>query len=106
LVVGILGTVVGAMSAMMFLLEGRRAVGARFWAAATRIELEPLRSSARPTTEVGAASADALVAVAGTQRFHRADCVLVVGKQVSEATAKGHRGHGRAACPVCLPTLP
>jgi hypothetical protein len=106
LVVGILGVVVGSMAGMMFLIQGRRAVGARFWAAAAQVELAPLGPSTSSTMDAEAASTTALVAVAGTQRFHRSDCVLVAGKRVHEATAKAHRGHGRAACPVCLPMLP
>jgi hypothetical protein len=104
LVLGIAGTVVGAMAAMMFLLEGRRAVGARFWTAADRVELTTLGlPSPSLAPEAGPRSADALVAVPGTRRFHRADCILVSGKPTSEATADRHRKDGRDACPVCLP---
>lgn len=106
LVLGIAGAVVGSMAAMMFLLEGRRAVGARFWVAADRIDVAPLGlPSPPPAPEAGLRSADALVAVAGTRRFHQADCILVAGKQTSDATAEGHHSKGREACPVCLPTL-
>jgi hypothetical protein len=106
LALGIAGTVVGAMAAMMFLLEGRRAVGARFWAAADRVEVAPLGPTAAAPSPASGASAhpdDALVAVPGTRRFHRADCILVAGKPASEATADRHRKDGREACPVCLP---
>jgi hypothetical protein len=43
----------------------------------------------------------ALVAAAGMQRFHRADCLLVKGKAVVADSPAAHRVAGRRACEVC-----
>lgn len=45
----------------------------------------------------------ALVAVPGLDRFHRAECGLVTGKQAEVAARAAHLRLGRIACEVCEP---
>ena len=74
---------------------GRRAVRERRAALIGALELAlPAPSVVLVDTEAG----DGLVTVAGTQRYHRAGCLLVRGKVVEPASA-----HGRTACEMCRP---
>lgn len=52
---------------------------------------------------VSDAEADGLVAVAGTTRYHRPDCLLVQGKDVEPVTADGRASAGRVPCEMCRP---
>lgn len=44
-----------------------------------------------------------LVALPSGTRYHRPDCVLVSGRDLSEAARSDHETAGRRACRACLP---
>lgn len=97
---GSAGIIVAGFGNAVWLLAGRRAVGRR------RIEgvVEPARAlladRRRPELAAGPAT---LVAGPSMTHYHRADCVLVVGKRVRAASVEEHAGAGRKPCGVCAP---
>lgn len=51
----------------------------------------------------GRARPDGFVAANSMTRYHRASCMLVLGKQVQVATRETHERAGRHGCEVCEP---
>lgn len=91
------GAVIAAIVDAHWLLRGRRMVNQ-----ATAAALEPLRELdlGFDTVDVPRqADAEPVLWVPGTERFHRADCALVAGKDVRVVTA-AQRGQ-LEGCEVC-----
>lgn len=98
LIVGVLGSIVSAFGGLVWLLNGRRRVGERFWLVAGAIP------TGRPA-ELRSAQGDTglPVAIDGTSTYHRPSCLLVVGKTTRSMSESEHRGAGRAPCRMCSP---
>jgi hypothetical protein len=97
--VGGAAIVVAGLANMRWLLQGRRAVAVR------RRSLMPAALSMAPRSTVmrtaNAPADDVRVAVAGTTRHHRPDCVAVTGKTVRRASVAAHERAGRRPCGLC-----
>ena len=94
--VGVAGVIVLGAGNLFWLLRGKRATG----------ELRRLllpRVPVHDEAPIGAPRAGPLVAGADMTRFHRPDCPLVAGKNVSAAGREAHTRAGREPCGVCLP---
>jgi hypothetical protein len=87
--IGIAGLILGGLSNLFWLGEGRRVLRRE------RISV-PLKTRVRSTIP---ASHEQRVTVAGTLRYHRRGCVLVRGKAVTVSTGNG----SIRACEVCRP---
>jgi hypothetical protein len=90
--------IVGAMS---WIGTGRTAVRTRSSDVFGRV-LSSIPSAERVETveePTMADATDALVVVAGTRRYHRADCLLVRGKPVERGAVEA----GRVPCEMCTP---
>jgi hypothetical protein len=92
--VGGAAIVVAGLANMRWLLQGRRAVAVR------RKGLLPVAQSVvvPPASEP---PGDVRVAVVGTTRHHRPDCVAVAGKTVRRASVAAHERAGRRPCGLC-----
>jgi len=99
--VGVAGTVVFGAGAAVWLLTGRRAIGER------RLALLPdVADALRVTPAVSGEESEPdqrLVATSSMKHYHRAGCVLAIGKPVQVLSEAGHRGEGRHPCGVCRP---
>lgn len=95
----IVGIVVAGLTNAWFLSRGHRVVtlAKRSLFPELRAEVDTLAPAAADDL------ADGLVAIAGTRRFHRSDCLLVVGKGAAASSEADHRAAGQVACEVCLP---
>jgi hypothetical protein len=99
--VGIVGVIVAGAGNVLWLLTGRRAVGE------LRRALTPalMARFSQPTAQAGPAASAAdprqLVTGADMTRYHRADCLLVAGKELRAAPEETHRARGLRPCQVC-----
>lgn len=101
LVVGIAGVIAVGTVNGLWLLAGRRAVGAR--SALVQAQIEQLLPALTPLTVAASTSVAAelaVVAVPGGTRYHRSDCQLVVGKAI---LAGAEVPAARIPCGVCAP---
>ena len=98
LIVGVLGTIVSAFGGLVWLLNGRRRVGERFWLVAGAI---PTGRSEDPRST--RALTGLPVAIDGTSTYHHPSCLLVVGKSTRPMSEAEHRGAGRGPCRMCTP---
>jgi hypothetical protein len=108
---GIVGVIVAGAGNVLWLLTGRRAVGELRRALTPALMArfaEPTgdRLTIDPEIDAGQRVAGQLVAgqlVAGAEmtRYHRADCLLVAGKDVQVGSEATHRSQGRRPCQVC-----
>jgi hypothetical protein len=103
---GLLGLSIAGIGNALWVLSGRRNVGL------ARVALFPGRPGPRrprptdpdrPDVAHTDLSEHVLVAAANMTRYHRTDCPLVQGKQVSAKTLGRHRTSGRMACELCTP---
>jgi hypothetical protein len=94
--VGVAGVIVLGAGNLFWLLRGKRATGEL---RRLVLPLVPLGDE-RPTA---ISTAGPLVAGPAMTRFHRVDCALVAGKDVTPASKDVHVRAGRDACGVCLP---
>jgi hypothetical protein len=94
--VGVAGLLVASYAHLSWLLQGRRAVGAR------RLFLlgEPATRRAALTAESGDA---VLLAVDGRARYHRSGCPLLDGRATTPGARGAHEAAGRRPCGVCRP---
>jgi hypothetical protein len=92
----VVGSAVAAAGQASWLLQGRRAVGVRRHQVLPDRE-RPRRPAARPTARVAATR---VVALAGSGRYHRPDCLLVAGKDLDDVDATRD---GLQPCEVCRP---
>ena len=96
------GAVVACVGHVVWVLEGRRAVGERRRA----LLGEPLPSGgvgSEVDGRVAGCEVDGLVAGVGTRLFHRAGCPLAEGRGWSVGSREEQVGAGRAPCGVCRP---
>ena len=96
------GVVVACVGHVVWVLEGRRAVGERRRA----LLGEPLRSGgvgSEVDGRVAGCEVDGLVAGVGTRLFHRAGCPLAEGRGWSVGSREELVGAGRVPCGVCRP---
>jgi hypothetical protein len=97
-VIGVVAVLAIAGSAVSWVAAGRRAIRLR------RVELmqaiESLEGIAQPATPDKSMS---LVAVPGSPRFHRADCLLVRGKKVEQMPDGVRLVRHRTPCEMCEP---
>lgn len=97
-VIGVVAVLAIVGSAVSWVAAGRRAVRVR------RVKLlqviERLEGIAQPTTLDSTLS---LVAVPGSSRFHRDDCLLVRGKKVEQMPDGVRLVRRRAPCEMCQP---
>jgi hypothetical protein len=99
--VGVAGVIVLGAGNLLWLLRGRRAIGELRAFVLPRVVVETPTSATPPM--LAPRVAPALVSGSSMTRFHRADCVLVVGKDVVAASESTHRRRGRTPCGVCQP---
>ena len=97
--VGVAGLVVSGLANLVWLLEGRRAVGERRYAVLGDPDVSALTQ--RPAA--GSAADEPLVAAGPMTRYHRTGCPAVSGKQVSAAARDDHESVGRSPCGICRP---
>lgn len=99
----IFGVVVAGAVNGVYLLRGYRAVRlARTSIFVPATSASPTSAAAR-TRSAARGGAERFVFVAGTTRFHRADCALVSGKPTTGGTRTSQEKAGRAACEICQP---
>jgi hypothetical protein len=117
--VAVAGAVVAGLGNVMWLLRGRRAVGARrrallpdpvVAAIATGTGTGSVGDRRLVSSSAGAADAgtaapgpDLFVAGEGLVRFHRPECALAVGRSWELASRQQHEDVGRLPCGVCRP---
>jgi hypothetical protein len=89
----LVGTMVGTAGAVGWTVRGRRLINVR---------RSRLLGTAPPPAADGAA-ATALVAGPNGKWFHRADCLLALGRGWPTAARAQHERAGRLACPGCKP---
>lgn len=101
---GIVGLIVFGSAVALWLLRGRRAIGAR---RASLIRLEPARTQGTASTALGTATANPVdvravrVRVQGGSLVHETACPLVVGKTLERVNDVS--GTDVAHCQVCAP---
>ena len=95
---GVGGLILGGLSNMFWLGEGRRVLRRELIGALPAAV--PMKTSVRSATP---GSHEQLVTVAGTLRYHRPGCVLVRGKAVTVSTGTGPGKGSIRACEVCRP---
>lgn len=98
----ILVAVAGAGWAAL-LTDGLRSVRVRRLEVARDIVLLLETQDQRPKVPVGASEVPSLVSGDRMSKYHRPECLLVKGKQVSAATLSEHAAADRTACDVCKP---
>lgn len=100
-VVGVVAVMVIGIGSLSWVLSGRRAVQLRHDEIIGRIESA---TAVAATSSIGASADDiALVAVAGSQRYHRTFCLLVRGKHVRQVSSAGGPPNGLRPCEMCEP---
>jgi hypothetical protein len=92
----VVGSAIAAVGQATWLLQGRRAVGVLRHQVLPDRE-RPRRPAAPPIAPVAATG---VVAIAGSGRYHRPDCLLVAGKDVDGVDAARD---GLQPCDVCQP---
>jgi len=91
---GVVGCAIAAAAQASWLLQGRRAVGV------LRQQVLPDRQSGRRAAAPAVARASAaFVALTGSERYHRVECLLVGGKDAVTID----RFDGLRPCEVCRP---
>jgi hypothetical protein len=103
LALGILGLIVGGLGMSVWLLAGLRAV--------TDLKREVLDELSRRLPVEAAAAAPAgsapgttaLGTAPGMRRYHRAECLMIAGKDATWAEAHAHVEAGLVPCGVCRP---
>lgn len=95
---GIVGLVIGGFGNTLWLLAGRRAVGARQRRLVPDRPIHTAAAASQCNNCKGQREADSLVAGLKMTRYHRPDCVLVRGKDVQ---ARSRADHERASCRPC-----
>jgi hypothetical protein len=84
----------------LFILAGRRAVGARREQLLASVPVIPRR---RGTANASASDLAGLVAGDGLTRYHRASCQFADGRDWPTASLAEHQAASRTACGVCAP---
>ena len=87
------GGLVGLAAVVGWVVRGRRAISAR----------RGLLLGSAPPPSVETARAVELVAATTGKWFHRADCLLALGRGWGASSRAVHESAGRLACPGCRP---
>jgi hypothetical protein len=87
------GALVGLAGVTGWVVRGRRALSAR---------RSLLLGEPPPPNAAGLGSADLVAAPTG-KWFHRADCLLALGRGWTTSPREAHEAAGRLACPGCRP---
>ena len=95
-VVAALAVVAGGLS---WVAAGRRAVRGRRQDIVARLEESALLGATRADDSI----VGVLVAVAGSSRYHRHDCLLVRGKRVEDLPDSVRKVRRRTPCEMCQP---
>ncbi len=98
--VAVVGVVVSGMANLVWLLEGRRAVGERRYAV---LGDPDLTAGAAQRTVADLGGELSLVAAEAMTRYHRAACPAVAGRHVAAASRDDHESVGRSPCGICRP---
>jgi hypothetical protein len=91
--VALIGALVGLAAVIGWVVRGRRLISAR----------RGLLLGSPPEPKSEAAFATELVAGATGKWFHRADCLLALGRDWNPAPRAEHEQAGRQSCPGCRP---
>jgi hypothetical protein len=98
------GAIVVCVANVVWILNGRRAVGRRMHALLAPIEqLTDLHLSARATAAGESNQNEVLVAGPGTRHYHRASCQLAAGRNWPALSGVDLAASDRTACGVCRP---
>ena len=89
----LLGALVGMAAVVGWIVRGRRIISAR----------RSLLLGTAPPARADVARRPELVAGPTGKWFHRADCLLVDGRNWSRSPRPAHESAGRLACPGCRP---
>jgi len=98
--VGVAGLLLSGLANALWLLRGRRSV------VRLRVALLPADFGVAPfdgAVEAVPFERRELVAAASMTRYHRPDCLLVVGKPAAAADRRTHETESRRPCPTCRP---
>jgi hypothetical protein len=101
--VAVVGLVIASTGNTLWLLAGRRNVGLRLQTALAERDARPRGLGSAPAAPT---QQSCLVAVPKGSRYHRQDCVLVIGKTTTTRAVEEHLAQGLRACEVCDPELP
>lgn len=99
-VLGVMGLLTIGAAMLSLVSSGRRTVRVRRQRVVER--LEQFLSHRSPGSVDDVALGSALVQVAGSSRYHRDDCLLVRGRDVTHLAEVGATD-GRSACEMCKP---
>lgn len=99
-VLGVVAIGAAASGGLSWIATGRSAVRARHREVASVIDQ---RFAALSVGLAASDDAEVVVAVAGSLRFHRPDCLLVVGKNVTTLPSRAELLPPRIACEMCRP---
>jgi hypothetical protein len=99
-VFAVLAAAAAVGGSIAWLAAGRRAVRAR---RLTVIGVFDQRGFLRSAGARREPATDDVVAVSGTTRYHRADCVLVRGKVAGPVARRGDAADGLRPCEMCRP---
>ena len=89
----LIGALVGLAAVIGWVVRGRRLISTR----------RGLLLGSPPPPRAELARAAELVAASTGKWFHRADCLLALGRDWSAAPRAEHESAGRLACPGCRP---
>ena len=98
-VLGVVAALAVVMGGLSWVAAGRRAVRGRRREMVARLEVSALLGPTRADDM----SVAVLVAVAGSPRYHREDCVLVRGKKVERMPEGVRLIRRRTPCEMCEP---
>jgi hypothetical protein len=99
--VGTAGVIVAGAGNVLWLLSGRRQVGELRRALTPALFARVAQPDSRPEATAAKVDPGLLVTGADMTRYHRADCLLVAGKQVEAGSEATHRSRGLRPCQVC-----
>ncbi len=97
---GIAALIVGGFGMVVWLLLGLRRVAVLRREVLTALDRRHPNPAPAPRSLV--TDRQLLGTVPGMQRYHAADCQLLLGKQVQFADAASHDRAGLRPCPICL----
>ncbi|MEW6471168.1 MAG: hypothetical protein AB1679_02770 [Actinomycetota bacterium] len=89
----LVGALVGVTAVIAWVVRGRRAISTR----------RTLLLGTPPPPKAEGARAVELVAAPNGKWFHRADCLLALGRNWSASPRVAHEKAGRLSCPGCRP---
>lgn len=106
--VAVLGFLVAGVTDGLWLMAGRRAIGTRLnglliaYPPILPIPDQREAGDTGPAARTAQRPSDSLVTAASMTRYHRADCLLVRGKELSTVQRDTAESAGLRRCEVCL----